>query len=191
MRNAKIDAVLLVGGESRRMGQDKATFEFRGRPLWENQLALLKKLKPIQIFVSARADPLWRPNDTIFVADEAPSRGPLSGLAATFRKTHSTHLLALAIDLPWMSADYLGALWNQIAKGCGVVPTIGDRAEPLAAIYPFEAAIDFATALSGIDHSLQSVVRILAQSGKVRLVDVADQEKELFRNLNSPADLLK
>ena len=40
----KISAVLLAGGESHRMGKDKATLLFRGRPLWQIQLELLRKL---------------------------------------------------------------------------------------------------------------------------------------------------
>ncbi|PYL03745.1 MAG: molybdenum cofactor guanylyltransferase, partial [Verrucomicrobia bacterium] len=33
-----ISAVLFAGGESRRMGQDKATLVFHGKSLWEIQL---------------------------------------------------------------------------------------------------------------------------------------------------------
>ena len=43
-----ISAVLLAGGESRRMGQDKATLLFRGKPLWQIQLELLRKLEPAE-----------------------------------------------------------------------------------------------------------------------------------------------
>ena len=50
-------AVLLAGGESRRMGTDKATFLFRGKPLWQAQLETLRKLRPAEIFLSARTDP--------------------------------------------------------------------------------------------------------------------------------------
>ena len=52
-----LSAVLLAGGESRRMGSDKATFVFRGKPLWQVQLETLQKLRPKEIFVSARIDP--------------------------------------------------------------------------------------------------------------------------------------
>ena len=37
-------ALLLAGGESRRMGRDKATIEFDGRPLWKRQMELLRAL---------------------------------------------------------------------------------------------------------------------------------------------------
>src|SRR5207253_814771 len=92
-----ITAVLLAGGESRRMGRDKATVLFRGKPLWEIQFDLLRKLGPPEIFVSARTDPLWRPADVHFIADEPPSRGPLSGLVASMAKMRSAHLLTLAV----------------------------------------------------------------------------------------------
>ena len=52
-----LSSVLLAGGESRRMGKDKATALFRGKPLWQIQLDLLRKLEPSEIFLSARTDP--------------------------------------------------------------------------------------------------------------------------------------
>ena len=137
-----ISAALLAGGESRRMGQDKATLVFHGKPLWQIQLDLLRKLRPREIFLSARTDPGWRPADVYFVPDQTPSRGPLSGLAATLARIQTDHLLALAIDMPLMTEDFLRSLCGAIKPSCGVAPMIGDRAEPLAAIYPKGADSD-------------------------------------------------
>ena len=104
-------------------------------------------------------------------------------------KVRTTHLLALAIDMPFMSENYLRYLYDHIELGTGVVPTIDNRAEPLAAIYPREANADFRSALVGTDFSLQSVVRHLVESGKLREVRVKEQEKTLFLNVNEMADL--
>jgi molybdenum cofactor guanylyltransferase len=184
-----ISAVLLAGGESRRMGRDKATLLFRGKPLWHIQLELLRKLKPTEILVSARTDPSWRPSDVQFVADIAPSCGPLSGLAASIAKLRSRHLLVLAIDMPSMSEGYLRCLCDHIQPRIGVVPKIDDRAEPLAAIYPREAGIDARAALARDDFSLQTLVRCLVAAGKLREISVTEQEKKLFRNVNELSDL--
>src|SRR5215469_9649562 len=117
-------AVLLAGGESRRMGTDKAKFLFRGKPLWQVQLETLRRLRPAEIFVSARTDPSWRPNDVQFIADIPPSCGPLSGLAACLDRVKTTHLLVLAVDMPLMTNEYLQFLCSRIEPARGAVPKI-------------------------------------------------------------------
>jgi len=184
-----ISVVLLAGGESRRMGRDKATLVFRGKPLWEIQLNRLRRLNPAEIFVSARTDPAWRPDDVQFVGDERPSRGPLGGIAAALARMRTKHLLALAIDMPWMTERYLKFLCAQIEPGRGVLPKIGNRAEPLAAIYPREAGAEFRAALAGTDFSLQTLARGLVKTGKLREIPVGGKETRFFLNANEPSDL--
>jgi molybdopterin-guanine dinucleotide biosynthesis protein A len=187
----KISAVLLAGGESRRMGKDKATFLLYGKPLWQIQLELLRKLEPTEILVSARTDPVWRPADAQFVADDPPSCGPLSGLAASLAKMCTKHLLALAIDIPFMTEKYLTFLCSQIEPRRGVIAKIEDRFEPLAAIYPQEALANVQSALSGEDFSLQTVTSRLVAAGKLEVMLVTSQERKLFLNVNEPTDLLR
>ncbi|MGH8099975.1 MAG: molybdenum cofactor guanylyltransferase [Chthoniobacterales bacterium] len=184
-----LSAVLLAGGESRRMGENKATLLFHGKPLWQRQLDLLRKLQPAEIFVSARTDPAWRPNDVDLVLDATPLHGPLSGLAAALARIRSSHLLALAIDMPFMTAVYLQSLGKRIRSGCGVVPKIGRRSEALAAIYPAEALVDLRAALRGPDFSLQSMVQQLIGNGKLRPTQVRKSDQPCFANLNEPHDL--
>jgi molybdopterin-guanine dinucleotide biosynthesis protein A len=183
----KISAVLLAGGESRRFGQDKATFLFEGRPLWERQLNILRALGPDQIFVSARTDPPWRPNDTFFVPDEPPSRGPISGLAAVLAATRGSHLLALAIDLPFMTTDRLRSLVSLTTEGCGIIPIASGREQPLAAIYPREAADIFVRrSKEGSDWSLKGVTRELTRMGLIGELAIQPDEWQVFDNLNRP-----
>ena len=184
-----ICAALLAGGESRRMGKDKATLLFRGKPLWQIQLELLRKLEQAEIFVSARTDPVWRPVDVQFVADHPPSRGPLSGLAASLARMRTKHLLTLAIDMPFMTEKYLRFLCSQIEPDRGVIAKIEDRFEPLAAIYPQEALPNIQSALAGTDLSLQTMASRLVAAGKLRVISVTWQERKLFVNVNEPADL--
>jgi molybdopterin-guanine dinucleotide biosynthesis protein A len=183
-----ISAVLLAGGESRRMGRDKTTLLFCGKPLWQIQLDLLCALQPEEIFVSARTDPVWRPSDVQFVPDSPPSRGPLSGLAAALARISTNHLLALAIDMPLMTTTYLHSLCDLIQPGRGILPVINGRAEPLAAIYPKGAANKFSAALSGSDFSLQTLTKKLVEANKLCVVNVSKEEQKFFQNLNDPSD---
>src|SRR5215467_14754983 len=110
-RAMTLTALLMAGGVSRRMGFDKATVMLAGKPLWQRQLTLLKKLHPQNLCVSARCRPAWCPADIEIMLDEPPSRGPLSGLAAALTRLKTSHLLALAIDLPRMTGLHLRQLW--------------------------------------------------------------------------------
>src|SRR5215472_10397984 len=98
-----LTAVLFVGGESRRMGTDKATLILNGEPLWSRQFRVLRDLHPKKVMISARKKPDWCPGDADLALDEPPSRGPLSGLAVSLEKIRTTHLLILAVDMPKMT----------------------------------------------------------------------------------------
>jgi molybdopterin-guanine dinucleotide biosynthesis protein A len=185
----KIAAALLAGGESRRMGRDKALITFAGKPLWRRQLDLLRQLDPLEIFVSARTDPPWRPRDIHFTEDAEPSRGPLSGLAACLARTRAEHLLVLAVDMPFMSESYLRGLCREIVSRKGIIPIINDRSEPLAALYPQSSVSKFSDALHGDDFSLQTVARKLIASGILQPLTVMAEEIPLFRSVNEPGDL--
>jgi molybdopterin-guanine dinucleotide biosynthesis protein A len=183
-----LSAVLLAGGESRRMGKDKATIAFRGEPLWKRQIELLRSLRPEKIFVSARTEPSWLPSETELLLDESPSRGPLSGLTIALERMQTSHLVALAVDMPFMTSEQIQELWSLARVGCGVLPMIGDRAEPLAAIYPREAVSAFAAALARDDFSLQRLVRNLATADQTQVFLVPEKDEHLYRSVNEPRD---
>ena len=184
-----LTAVLLVGGQSRRMGADKATLEIAGEPLWNRQIRLLRELNPAALFVSARARPAWCPAEIEAVLDEPPSRGPLSGVAAALQKAQTSHVFALAVDLPRMTPDHLRRLCALRQPGCGCVPLNETLFEPLCAIYPAEAAEFAARSLAGGDASLQHFVQGLQRENRVRVYPLAAAERRLYHNANSPEDL--
>jgi molybdopterin-guanine dinucleotide biosynthesis protein A len=186
-----LTAVLLTGGESRRMGRDKATIEFGGQPLWERQIETLRSVGPERMLVSARVKPSWLPANSDLLLDDPPSRGPLSGLTKALAAMRTTHLVALAVDLPFMTSEQLGRFCHRAETGRGIVPVIDDRAEPLAAVYPVEAATQFAAALAGDDFSLQELIRNLVAEEKVSLFSVPAEDEYLYRNVNEPGDATK
>ncbi len=182
-----LTAVLLAGGESRRMGADKATLICDGEPLWARQLATLKKLSPEKIFISARTKPAWCPPEIETVLDEPPSRGPLGGLAAALKKCRTTHLLALAVDLPRMNADCLRKIATATGDDFGAVVK-GDYYEPLCAVYPVNTevlALIADHAKSG-KQALQPLVEILVAKNYLRVLPRSEFDAQLFANWNTP-----
>ena len=101
----------------------------------------------------------------------------------------TSHLVALAVDMPFMTTEGMRVLWDQAAMGCGLLPMIGDRAEPLAAIYPKEVRNVFLDTLNGRQFSLQPLSRSLVQSGKLQIVQISEGNIGLYQSVNEPEDL--
>ena len=190
-KRMSLTAMLMAGGESRRMGVDKATMVFEGEWLWQKQIRLLKSLKPAELWISARARPEWCPREAETIIDAAPSCGPLSGIAAGLSQLRTSHLVVLAVDMPKMLPQHLTRLLDLASDRCGVVPRKANLFEPLCAVYPVEASFAAGQALARRGASLQSLMGDLLISKLVRAYDLSEAEIPLYRNLNTPDDLVE
>jgi molybdopterin-guanine dinucleotide biosynthesis protein A len=132
--------------------------------------------------------PAWLPDSVELLLDDPPSRGPLSGLTKALAAIETTHLVVLAVDLPFMTPEEMRRSLDFATERCGAVPIVGEQVEPLAAVYSTEAMADFKGALSGTDFSLQSIVGQLAATGKVRFRPVPGTDAHLYQNWNEPSD---
>jgi molybdopterin-guanine dinucleotide biosynthesis protein A len=171
------------------MGRDKATLAINDQPLWARQLSLLRQIRSDEVFIAARVTPAWTPSDVALLLDAPPPRGPLSGISSALAAMVTSHLLALAVDLPQMTAEHLQKLIGLAQNGRGVVPYQENLAEPLVAVYPKEAARLADDALASEDVSLQSFVRQLEAQNLVVKYSVQPEERSLYHNLNTPQDL--
>ena len=87
-------AILLAGGQSRRMGRDKALLEWEGAPLIDHMLGLLRGAGAAPVVVSGDR-PGW-PG----VPDAWPGRGPVGGLASALPACPDGSVVVVPIDLP-------------------------------------------------------------------------------------------
>jgi molybdopterin-guanine dinucleotide biosynthesis protein A len=189
-RNPLFSAVLLTGGKSSRMGYDKATAVVDGQTLWRRQVATLQAIGPEEIFISGRSAGPYVNQGFEVIADLHPGCGPLSGLEAACDRMRTPLLCVLAVDLPWMTAAFLARLVQSAAKaGRGAVPQNGELFEPLAAIYPRAMQALIAEQLQSPDYSMQRVIRRAVELGLIEPFPLAEEDRPLFRNVNTPADL--
>jgi molybdopterin-guanine dinucleotide biosynthesis protein A len=188
--NPAFSAVLLAGGKSTRMGRDKAALMFEGRPSWQRQLATLTALHPDEIFISGKADGPYAGAGIEIIGDLHPGRGPLSGIEAACWRMKTPLLCVLAVDLPWMTPAFLDRLVKiAMQDGRGVVPQTGEYYEPLAAVYPRAVLTVVGEHLRHTDHSMQHLVRRAAELDLVIPYPLCDEDRLLFHNVNTPADL--
>lgn len=185
----KVVGVLLAGGRSVRMGQDKALLELGGRSLAARQLATLQAVTP-RVAVAARERPCWLPEDVVWIEDEAGVEGPLAGILPALKWAEARgarQVAVLAVDLPKMEPGFLRALAEVGGDGKGAVARHGSLWEPLAAVYPVAALPALWEAARAARWKMQDVVADLVASGLLEKVPVAQTDR--FFNVNTPGDL--
>ncbi len=173
------------------MGFPKALIDVNGKSLWRAQMDKLLGLHPAETFLSAPRDLALPSGAWRIVHDEKPGLGPLAGLDAAHRVMTADWLLVLAVDLPAMTTAYLEILRERALKsGVGQVPEMDGCYLGLAAIYP-RAFLDrhLDAHLHGEDRSMQRFVRAGIAKDSLQAIAVADNERHLFQNANTPEDL--
>ena len=143
-----LSLLILAGGKSTRMGQDKAWLMLDGRPL---VMRVIDRVLPLvdEVLISTNqpdAFDAWLPSLTVpahTVADRYRGAGPLAGLHAGLLAAHCDLVLTLATDMPFVNPALIGYL-AQLATGAdvdAVVPQVPNSEtgqiglEPLHAIY--------------------------------------------------------
>ena len=98
-------AIILAGGQSRRMGTDKALLNWRGRPLYELAQSLARSLGAGQLLLSGP--------QVGGLPDRYPGQGPLAGIDACLQKAETDWVLMLPVDMPQLRAKTLAPLVAQ------------------------------------------------------------------------------
>jgi molybdopterin-guanine dinucleotide biosynthesis protein A len=153
-----ISALIMAGGESRRLGMDKALLcRADGTPLLPSiarvlaavahevivvagspercarlaaVLRLGAALTPLQPASAARVDLRWQPDDGAFLAC-----GPLGGLYSGLRAARGDVVLAVGCDMPFLALPLLRLMVAAMGRNDVVLPIAGGHAQPLHAVY--------------------------------------------------------
>lgn len=185
------DAVLLAGGRSSRMGMDKACLLFHdGQMLWQRQRALLEQAGARTIFLSVRPDQDWAAGLAHCVHDRIQGAGPLAGIVAALERSHATHLVILAVDLPRLPLAWLTTLTDHCGHASGACGCHRDgEFEPLASVIPTAWKSEWLASLIRGERSLQSLFGQARQRGGLAVRTLLDPEVPWFHNVNRPEDL--
>jgi molybdopterin-guanine dinucleotide biosynthesis protein A len=185
-----ITAFVLAGGQSTRMGADKAFVEWNGNRLLELGLQAARSVVPdVRVVGSREKFSEFAP----VVEDQFRDCGPLGGIHAALLASRTELNLIMAVDMPFVSAEFLRYLITQARSSCDadvVIPRTGGYWQPLCAIYRRRFAEVAEEALRGGRNKIDCLLDVL----RLRVID----EKELvgagfsldiLRNLNTRDDL--
>ena len=181
-------ALILAGGDSRRMGQDKAALVLDGKTLLESIAATMQSVFP-RVIVSVRRERAGLNVPQVY--DEQVASGPLAGLAAGMKAAATPWLFAVACDMPFITPAVIEYLAGQRADSQAVVPLVHGYPQPLAAFYSTSCLDIVESILNGNGkHS----VRALLERLQVRYVSeeqmlAVDPQLRSFFDLDTPQDV--
>jgi molybdopterin-guanine dinucleotide biosynthesis protein A len=182
-----ITGLLFAGGQSSRMGRDKALLPWRGKPLLLHVgQRLAEQVAEVLVLSGPRVYPgvPWAQH-----ADDPPGLGPLGGLLTGLKKASQPWSMAVAVDMPYFHPG-LPALLLAHAQGVdAVVPAPFGRPEPLCALYG-------QTCLPAIEDSLLTGTRRMTAiftALRVRYLEQAELSSlgnvaQVFANCNTPGE---
>jgi len=195
-----IEAFILIGGRSSRLGTDKAFVELGGRTLAQRAVENVRRgLSPERITMVAGSSTQFAIEaitaDTPFIFDLLEGRGPIGGLHAALSYASTPWIFVLACDYPFVSSELIGLLADNVDDEYGaVVPEQDDgRLQPLCAFYKVETAraiVEEIIERPRVSPPMHEVVDLLNPL-VVKFSEYGDLDgsEEFFVNINTVEDL--
>ncbi len=126
-------AIVLCGGQSRRMGRDKASLPFGDETLLERVVRIVSPLVD-ELVVAARADQSL-PGDFPVVHDPPGRESPMAGLVSGLRALRADKVFVTACDAPLLTPPLVERLF-ELAEGFEIaVPRVDEHHMVLTAVY--------------------------------------------------------
>jgi molybdenum cofactor guanylyltransferase len=179
-----VKGLVLAGGKSSRMGQDKGTINYHGQPQREHLFELLKNFCD-EVYLSCKnADHI--PDFLNPLSDQYEIESPLNGILSAFKKDSDAAWLGIAVDMPLVDAETIKFLIG--SRGANKVATCfrdsdNKKPEPLFTIWEpraYPLLLDFY-------NQGKISPRDFLQGQEILLLDVPD--KKVLININSPEEL--
>lgn len=176
-----IPAVILAGGQGRRIGGDKAQVLLGGVALWRHVLA---RVEPQAGRVAVNAGEAFE--DMACVADEVPDLGPLGGILAAMvwaADAGAGRVLTVAVDTPFLPLDLVARLGA--VEGRIVAAKTADGLHATTALWDVTLADDLRAALEG------GTRKVTDWAHGIGVASVMFEDAGAFFNVNTADDLAR
>lgn len=187
-----VTGVLLAGGKSRRMGEDKRFLSVGEKTLYEHSLAVLRSIFQSVVVVIAQDSPPIE-SEVPVLRDLIPDCGSLGGLYTGLKQAMTPSVFAVACDMPFLDPVTVRYFLNVQGEADVVMAKLQNGLQPMHALYHRRCL----PVMDSLIQTHELKIQQLADhpSLRVRLV-TADELSGLdpagrsFCNVNTPADLL-
>lgn len=183
--------VIQAGGQSIRMGQDKALLPFMGVPLISRVVERLSSLAD-ELLITTNQPEAYQFLGVPLVSDIVPGKGALGGLYTALHAAQHPITAVVACDMPFLQPQLL-SVQNDLLIQSGadvVIPRSKSGLEPMHAVYRREACLPAVKAAIEANER-----RMISWFSQVKVREMApdeialhDPEFRSFINVNSPEE---
>lgn len=187
-----VTGVILAGGKSRRMGEDKRFLLVGEVTLMDRTVSVMTKLFPeVLIIIAQDSAPLTVDGCRVY-RDLIADCGSLGGLYTGLAQAANERIFVVACDMPFLTPDMIRWFVARDSSADIVMAQLPDGLQPLHAVYG-KKAVPVLERMA-IAHELK--IRRIASDPSLRVTVVSPTEwgerdplARSFRNVNTPADL--
>jgi len=182
----QITGIILSGGQSTRMGTDKALLQINGKTFLENTIEMCKPF--CQVILISSNNSTHEKFGLGIVPDEFKNCGPLGGIYSCLKKSDTDWNFVISVDAAFVEPEFIKYFISEIDDFDAIVPFHEKGKEPLIAFY-------HKNCLDAIEKMLGSgnfKMHNLLYKINTKFVDSqrwVERFPEIFCNLNRPEDL--
>jgi len=187
-----ITGILIAGGRSKRMGQDKRRVELGGQTLFERALNVLQDLFEEVLVVLAEPDPGLPLQGARVVTDLIPNCATLGGLYTGLHHAKASRIFAVGCDMPFLNRDAITRMATLDAQADVAMARLAIGLQPMHAVYSKACLPHLERMAQAQQLKVQELTRV--EGLRVRLVEesalkTVDPQLLSFFNINTAPDL--
>lgn len=185
-------SIILAGGKSTRLGRAKALQTIEGKTLIQWVIDRLAVLSTEIIIATAHGEaiPCSSPVTMRTVADVYPDGGPLGGIYTGLASSSGARAIIVGCDTPFLNVELLAHMMRISPEFDVVVPRVGDKVEPLCAVYSRRCMDTIRGLLDENELRITTLFGLVSvRYIEVSEIDTFDPEHLSFLNANSQTDL--
>ena len=186
--------IILVGGKSRRMGQDKAFMSVGGKQVFQRILDVFKTLFD-EIMIVTNKEGRFSGYGYPEIVDLIPDSGPMGGIYTGLSYAKSDNIFVASCDLPFIHPSPVKTIITEASDYDIVVPEIGGRLHPLHAAYSKRC---MPLILKRLESKEFNITRFINEPHelsvkKIQMSELAQEEtwEKSVYNMNTPEEWLK
>jgi molybdopterin-guanine dinucleotide biosynthesis protein A len=185
-----MSGIILSGGKSVRMGENKAFLQIEGVPIITRVYELFKELFREVIIVTNQRE-FFEDFDSKIYQDLIPDKGALGGLYTGIFFSSFQYSFCVACDMPFIKKSLVEYLIKNVQNNDVVVPRTRDGIQPLHAIYSKNCLRPIKQIIEEGKYKIIDMYKMV----RVRIVEEheflsLDPFRDSFINVNTPEELL-